>query len=312
MPKKFAILTLCFYGTRTLDRMLLNTGAYVDKIYLSHSPLPWLNVATGLRPDQKSDFDPEVVPNLPYAEKIHFLTGIWDSEEAQRQHAMDQARIDGIDYLIIQDADEFYSVDEFSKNLGGIALNPNFPAYTCPWTVFWKSKDYVIEMRSSSDGSPTTVAKCPNFAVNVNWPGIRFTKARLVNEINRAFKLDGLCLHFAWVLSDEEVTVKVSTWAHSHQFNVKKWLQHKWFGWQPQTRSIGHITRYNYLRAVRFTGSLPLEAASIPTPDQNYRRLNSFARVESACLDALSMLRTLLSETKHEFSARISGKGKRP
>jgi hypothetical protein len=301
---KFGILALAFYGDRTLKRMISNTGGFVDKIYISHSPIPWNQYNDKARDKYKSTFDIMSISNFPFREKIELISDIWPSEEAQRNDALKKARTDGIDYLIIQDADEFYLPEDFQKNLEGIRNNPHHPAYRCPWTVFWKTTNYVIQVREHKGKPRQTVTTCPNFAVNVNWPGIQFSNCRLVNEMDQACMLEGLCLHLAWVLSDSEVQQKISTWGHSHQFNTQKWYKHKWLAWQPKTRFIGHINRYNYIQAVTYKGALPSELNGLSAGLQNYRPLSFFEKLDCFVIDLISIVYVKLSKFKYTFLSK--------
>lgn len=296
---KFGILTLAFYGSSTLDRMLKNTGGLVDKIYLSHSPVPWSKYNKDARTQYISEFDKESLNNLPYSEKITFIEGVWESDEAQREHALQIARKEGMDYLIIQDADEFYLPEEFKKNIEGIKSNPNHPVYTCPWVKFWKNTRYIMEARVHEGKKNQVVSSCPNFAVNVNWPGIYFNLSRLVNEMDQAFKLDGLCLHLCWVLTDEQVLKKISTWGHSHQFDFRNWYKHKWLAWKPDTEYIGVFSRANYNRAVPNTFELPVEIIDLPDPEQSYVPLSTFEKIKSDYFDLKSIIKAKILELRH-------------
>jgi hypothetical protein len=286
---RFAIHTLVFYGLDTLKLMVENTGAYVDKIYLSHSAIPWSAYNAGARGQYRSEVDKSMVESLPFKEKIVWLEGVWSSEEDQRNHSLEQARVDGMDYMIIQDSDEFYIPESFLANLSGIEANPNYPVYRCPWTVFWKSLNYVIQVREHEGERGVTVTTCPNFAVNVRMHDVKFVSRRLVNRMDQTYTLSGLCLHLAWILSDEEVLQKIQTWGHSHQFDYKKWYQQKWLAWQPGTRYIGHITRANYLMAVPFIGSLPRELNNFPVKKQVVRPLTLIEEFDSLVKDYYSL-----------------------
>ena len=167
--------------------------------------------------------------------------------------------------------------------------------------MFWKTTGYVIEVREHEEKSFQTVTTCPNFAVNVHWPGIHFAKSRLVNEMDKAFMLEGLCLHLAWVLSDEEVLKKISTWGHSHQFDFMRWYRHKWLAWRPGTKYIGHITRAGYLAAVPYAGPLPAEIQDLEQPNQAFQELSTIEVLESSFLDMRSLLRIKLSELKRKL-----------
>lgn len=304
---KFGILTLAFYGNATLDRMLANTGAYVDKIYLSHSPVPWSKYNWNAREIFSSDFDRSKIPGFPYSEKIQFIEGVWESEESQRDQALQQARADGIDYLIIQDADEFYLPEDFLKNLQGIRNNPDYPAYLCPWVKFWKTTEFVMLSRKHLGVPKQTVTTCPNFAVNVNYPGIHFNSNRLVNGMDKAFMLDGLCLHLCWVLTNEEVLKKIITWGHSHQFDYKKWYKHKWLAWNKNTEYIGLFKRSDYLSAVPFHGMLPKELNGFGLPEQEFKPLTVLEKLDCWVLDLKAMVQVWLLENKKRVCRKKEG-----
>jgi len=291
---KFAIHTLVFYGLDTLRLMVQNTGALVDKIYLSHSKKPWTAYNEQAAVHYESNINERFIDDFPFREKIVWLEGEWRSEEDQRNHSLKRARADGMDYMIIQDADEFYLESEFLANLQAIRANPNYPAYRCPWTVFWKTTGYVLNVRQGNTFA--TVTTCPNFAVNVNMPDVKFSSRRLVNRIQEAYMLPGLCLHLAWVLSDAEVLQKIETWGHSHQFDRMAWYRHKWKAWKPSIKYIGHISRANYLGAVPFKGILPPELQGLFIRGQQYEPLTIRDQMYCWYLDMKSRLRTRLSE----------------
>lgn len=292
---KFSIHTLVFYGLDMLKLMVANTGQYVDKIYLSHSKMPWSAYNKKAPELYYSSIDSSLIDDFPFREKIVWLEGNWSSEEDQRNHSLERARADGMDYMIIQDADEFYQPEEFLKNLKTIEANPNYPAYRCSWTIFWKSVDYVIKVREHQGKEGVVITTCPNFAVNTKINDIKFVNRRLINKMKDAFMLPGLCMHLAWVLSDEEVLQKIQTWGHSNQFNYLKWYRQKWLAWTPQTTYIGHITRANYLGAVPFIGDLPKELNNLPRKNQILLKLNLIERLDSWLKDIISIIRVKLS-----------------
>jgi hypothetical protein len=269
--------------------MIENTGDLVDKIYLSHSRVPWSAYNKLAIDIHQSTMSIELIADFPHKEKIVWLEGIWKTEEDQRNHSLDRARADGMDYMIIQDADEFYHPNEFSNNLKEIASNPNYPVYRCPWIVFWKDLKHVIQVRNTS-GNFATITTCPNFAINLNMSEVRFVNRRLVAQMDQAYQLSGLCYHLAWVLSDDSVLKKIETWGHSHQFNYMKWFKHKWLAWREETRYIGTISRANYLKAIRFEGTIPAELKGLPSLEQRFVPLSIIEKIDNLRLDVQSLI----------------------
>lgn len=288
---KFAIHTLVFYGLDTLKLMIENTGEFADKIYLSHSRVPWSKYNEEAHKSHQSTSLVTLTSEFPYKEKIVWLEGEWDSEEDQRNHSMERAKADGMDYMIIQDADEFYHPEEFKNNLNEIIYNPNYPVYRCPWIVFWKDLKHVIQVRQPS-GDMEIITTCPNFAINLKFPDVQFVNRRLIAQMDQAYRLSGLCYHLAWVLSDEVVLKKIETWGHSHQFNYKKWFKHKWLAWTEETKYIGTITRANYPKATIFEGTLPSQLRQLPTLKQEYVPLSMMEQLDCFWLDMKSLLTT--------------------
>ncbi|HSR37790.1 MAG TPA: hypothetical protein VLL95_02655 [Phnomibacter sp.] len=299
---RFGVMTLLYYSEGTIVEMIDNCAPFVDKIYVGFSELPWSDYNKNARTEFKGSASLEVLKDSKWHDKIEVISGVWKSEVDERNDILSKARQDGMDYLIIQDADEFYHPEDYRRNIEGITANPNHPVYRCPWTVFWKNTENVILIRPDMYSKPTTVTTCPNFAVNCNMPDVQFAVTRLANRMNEAFMLTGLCLHLAWVLDDEKVWMKVQTWGHSHQFNGKKWFKHKWLAWKPSTSYIGNITRANYLKAVPFKGELPEQLKTMPQLKQEYVPLTMAEKLDCMIMDATSVvlqsLKILKARTK--------------
>jgi hypothetical protein len=286
---RFAVMTLMFYGEGTILRMIDNCGPFVEKIYVGFSEVPWSEYNKKARQEFKASATVDILKASKWADKIVVIQGVWPSDEAERNAILDRARADGMDYLIVQDADEFYTPESYRQNLEGIAANPNHPVYRCPWIVFWKTTDYVLTCRNSIFDKPTPVTTCPNYAVNCKMPDVYFSKSRLINRMGEAFMLDGLCLHLSWVLDDELVLKKVLTWGHSHQFNGKKWYQQKWLAWAPGETNLGHITRVDFGPAIKYKVDLPEELKNLPALKQDYVPLNFIQRIDSRIRDYSSI-----------------------
>jgi len=63
----------------------------------------------------------DLLKNSEFYNKIVLIEGEWKYEEDQRNACLRAARDDKIDYLIIQDCDEFYSDEDFLMNLSDIS-----------------------------------------------------------------------------------------------------------------------------------------------------------------------------------------------
>lgn len=303
---RFAVMVLMFYGEKTILRMIDNCGPFVEKIYVGYSEVPWSDYNKNARTEFKAESSSDILKESKWAHKIELIKGVWPSDEAERNEILNRARADGMDYIIIQDADEFYTPANFKKNLDGIAANPDYPAYRCPWVVFWKNTNYVLTCRNTIFEKPSAITTCPNFAVNCNMPDVHFSVSRIVTRMNEAFMLDGVCLHLSWVLDDEVVWKKVLTWGHSHQFNAKKWYYQKWLAWKPGAKNIGHISRVDFGAAIPFEGEIPEQLQGLPAMKQQYVPLSFVEKIDCQLRDTSAWVVWYLKKFKHDLKGMLN------
>jgi hypothetical protein len=249
LKKRFAAHVLMFNCDQFILRMIDNCAPFVEKIFVAYSEVPW-SYNPKARHRYENPTNKELLQSSRHLSKIELIEGVWDRDEDQRNACLDRARAEGFDYLIIQDADEFYTNDAYERNVAGIIENPDWDVYSIKYFVFWKSLQYVI---GTKDGSITT-GDAP-FALNCH-SNIRFLKSRSLDSLS-TFPLDGLCYHLAYVLSDDELHRKINTWTHSHEFNTESWFKRKWVNWTEETRNLHPIQPSVWQRAVRFSGDLP-------------------------------------------------------
>lgn len=247
--KKFAAHVLLFDSQKWILKMIENCGPFVEKIYVAYSELPW-TYNPNARDNLKNTADPSILLNSQYANKIELIHGVWERDEDQRNACLDRAKADGMDFLIIQDADEFYKHSDYSRMIEQIANNPDYDFYKTPWCIFWKSFDYILEGENGS-----TVISFPEVAINCK-RNVKFTRARTPNSKNY-FLLDALCYHGSFVSTDDEMYRKIHTWGHAHQFDRDMWYHSKWLTWTESTEDLHPVSPGVFRRAVRFKGNLP-------------------------------------------------------
>ena len=186
----------------------------------------------------------------PYYDKIELIVGDWELEEDQRNDCLDAAKRDGMDYMLIIDADEYYFKDDIQNMLNEIVDNPDYDYYITPWLCFWKSFKHVVQNKDNG------IIGHPEIAINVN-KNLRFERCRRPNGKN-VKKLKYLCYHPSYVLSDEECWSKINTWSHAHQFEPKVWYDDKWLNWGLNTTNL-HPSIYvnSWHKAVEYNGEFP-------------------------------------------------------
>ena len=247
---KFATHVLAFNQDKWLLKNIENSGPFVDKIYVCYSKEPWLYNRNS-RKEFVNNFNPESLKDSPYYDKIEFITGVWDTDEAQRNACVDAAKKDGIDFLVTHDADEFYHLSDFKKMLDYIKENPQHNVYTVNWISFWKTFEFIVE---TSHGE--IIVGQPEICINIK-NGVRFSRCRGPAGYTKHLIPDVLCYHASFVLTDDECYEKINTWGHAHQFNQNIWFKEKWLTWTPKTTLLHPINPKVWARAVKFTGTLP-------------------------------------------------------
>jgi len=263
---KFAVQILYFDCDQFILRTIANCAPFVDKIFIIYSPEPWSAYNKDARKLYSNPSDPEILKKSPFFSKIQLIEGVWDTEEDQRNACLDIAKEQGFDYLIIQDADEFYLYDEYKKNIDGIIKNPEYDYYRNPWILFWKNiRTILLNLHPISHKNykfqrPYTLTRFSynaNFAMNLN-KGVRFSDKRLPSSTS-FFLLNGFCHHLTLVLNDEQLERKLQTWGHSHQISLKFWLETKWYCWNGHQMNLNLIEPGNWPVTCNYDGPIPAE-----------------------------------------------------
>jgi hypothetical protein len=274
---RFAVQILFFDCGELILRAIDNIAPHVERIYVSYSRLPWAYNRSA-REDYVNSADLAVLRESPHYEKITAVEGDWISEEAQRNACLEKARQAGFDYLVVQDADEFYLPEEIEKNLEAIRHNPDFHYYRNPWLLFWKTTAYVLvhrAVRTSQAGQEVTERNVTHnysmaFALNLR-KGTRFQRKRFPTCEKDFMILPGVCHHLSWVYNDEQLLRKLFTWGHTNDvYDKMLWYRAKWLGWNPAARNLHPINGIGYPRAVLYQGRLPAEIAGFDPGEQRY------------------------------------------
>jgi hypothetical protein len=296
---KIAVQILYFNSHQFILHTLANCASQVDKIFLSYSPKPWSNYNSRAREEFENQSSLEIVRQSKHFSKVEIVEGVWDTEEAQREECRLLAKDQGFDFLIVQDADEFYLPQDYAANIRQMELNPGYEVYQTPWINFWKSTDYALVYRSHLGVAQTIYGTCPLFAINLKMP-VQFESRRVPRASTSVFRLPGVCLHLSYVFSDLDLFTKISTWGHSHQVS-KNWFKWKWLAWHQGKRNLNPFTSVEWVRAIPFTGSLPVELQNFQNPTHVSISLTWYDRLQEAMHDAWNALTYWLRQWKYKI-----------
>ena len=247
---KFATHMPLFGQDKWIMRAIENSYPHVDRIYIAYSASPW-----GYNPQARgtytNSFDVNRLVESKFSNKITIIYGDWLTEEAQRNACVDKAKEDGIDYLMIHDADEFYFHDDFEKIKSFINNNPNFDVYTVPWICFWKSFKYAVVGENGS-----ILVGNPQVFINLK-KGVRFLRKRVPTSKNIIDIGEVTCYHGSYVLTDAELEEKLKTWGHYNDFNVMSWFENIWKKWNINSTNLHPVSPRAWKRVVEYNKELP-------------------------------------------------------
>ncbi len=245
---RFATHVLAFNQDQWLEKNILNSGPFVEKIYVAYSTAPWA-YNRHARQQFTNTFDPSDLEKSPYYDKCVFIKGDWALEEHQRNACAQQAKNDGMDYMLTHDADEFYSYEDFKKILKFIEDNPDYDGYLVPWISFWKNLNQIMLNEKGE-----RIIGYPQIAINLN-TNTFFKQYRIPSSENTITMKDVLCYHMSFVASDKQCYEKINTWGHSHQFDTEKWFREVWLS--DRKYNLHPLDGKIWSKCVPFEGELP-------------------------------------------------------
>lgn len=278
--KRFCVQVLLFNVDASILQMLDNCAPFVEKIYATWSEYPWQYNAEA-REKYRNPTRPEILDASKWRDRIELIRGEWDTEEAQRNAALERARADGMDFMIVQDADEFYTPDAYRENIAGIVANPDVTWYSVPWCIYWKTIDWCV---TGANGS--LVVGRPQFALNCRDVSATFAEKRSIAGSQGVHALPGLCHHVSYVMDDQSMLTKIETWGHSAEFDRQRWYADKWLGWTQETRNLHPVSPHAWPGVVRAPALRPRQISELPVPPVSMGRRRIGGGLRDAFADA--------------------------
>lgn len=255
---KIASHILCFNVDRFIKHAVANCHPHVDKIYLAWSPVSWgYGAQRMLNPTDIHGFN--LTKEFP---KCEIVEGEWNTEEEMRNACLDRAKSDRYDWLLTQDADEFYPDSSWIIIKNSLKNAPmSVKQIKTTWYEFWKSPCFVI-LRSDQSIKGMNAG----FALRVS-DECYFISKRLTSysSTKAEFVLDAPCFHYGYVMSNEEMSQKIRTWGHANDFftSSSQWFEFKWKHWSVETRYLNLINPCSWTKAILFPEEQPSFAFEI-------------------------------------------------
>lgn len=171
----------------------------------------------------------------------HVVIDHWEEAADQYNHGISYLQDLGFDWALIVDADEFYAPWDIGRLVGEIRNAPKEieAIRTTDMSVYWKTTDYRLTPIQRDN---------PIIAVRTD---IRFDYIRNPKEVNSLFS-DVEMHHFSYVRNNEQMRMKMSRSAHSHEFDLDKWYNEKWLKWTEDMEDLHPVVPSQFKKAVLY------------------------------------------------------------
>lgn len=207
-------------------------------------------------------------PTAKLAEKhgAKVIEGFWKTEADQRNHGL--SLLKDYDYVIINDPDEFYTIEDRCRLIRTLQEDNRRPGYTIrrgnTMLTYWKTHDYVLD---PPDQHLPTIVVDPNKAVctehrqfalskDVRDPSVRYSEE--CGEIKVQMH------HFSWVRTDEQVEEKIAAYSHADIIE-NEWYKKVWLGWKP---GLMKVRPYGREQSIAIYRPAPEEIIKLITENQ--------------------------------------------
>jgi len=246
---KLAVHFMAYNSSRFLEAVVSNMEPFVDRIYIIYPHRPF-NYNKKARTCRQNPTSIEEVNRFQALEKVKIILDDSEDEFTPRNKCLRLAREEGFDWLITQDADEFYPEESWARIRQKLLSAKSIDHFATTWYNFWKSSHYVLVDPNVGIKQVNT-----NFAIRCK-SDLRFVGIRRPNAESTTI-IDAPCFHYAYAMSDAEILEKVTTWAHTSEVSIRKWYDLKWLRWNERTRYLHPINPLAWNRAIRFPHQQP-------------------------------------------------------
>ena len=297
---KIALQVLAFNVDRSLHLMIENAKPYIDKIFIAYPELSW-KYGSSIRGTNPTSYDD--ISDLA-EENIEIIRGIWEHDEDTRNSLLAAARAQQFDWVVIQDADEFYTHQSWDvlKSYLTSASAQSKSAINVPLYTFWKTPSFIIE-------DPYSGIKAGEacFAINCRHRDIHFKFSRTTNAKSIQY-IDEPCYHYSYVLSDREVKTKIKTWAHANDIFIRNlWYNIKWKRWHQSSQFLHPGSPWLWHRAIRFPLPQPPFGRVLPeTISAQQQDIGLFWACLEIVYDHLSWWRKIINGLKRLTKATFT------
>lgn len=206
MNNKVGVLTVAYKAERFMAANIRQFRSFGLPHYVVCSDRPWRGEGNN---DMTMDIVEEEGANL-----VYINSGV---DHQQRNHGLAHMKMQGIEWALVVDTDEFWEEKELYFLLK--SLKDDVDVVRAPnMHVYWKT----MGLRIQPDPQPDN----PVVAIRTNQ---QFKFSRLTDARN-GWTTGAEFHHFSFVRSDEEMRQKISGSEHNHEW-IPEWYEKIWTGW---------------------------------------------------------------------------------
>lgn len=250
---------------------------HVDKLFVAYSELPF-SYSRDARARVRNPTPRSAFTSTGHGPAIEVIEGDWHKEEHARNACLRAARAQGFDWLLTVDADEFYTEASWQGIREALRRSYGRDHVVTTWYNFFKSSGYALIDRRGSLKSTNA-----GFALRCQ-PHLEFAHKRLANA-TRSVVVDCPCFHYGYVMTNDEMSMKLGTWSHSADFDAHRWFRLKWLRWTPSMRNLHPTNPPSWRRAVPFPLEQPDFAQEFAMPIAPPRNTSVVNAIEEQLYD---------------------------
>lgn len=223
---RVAALTVAFGERRFIGKCVQQFQGFIDGHLVLVGDKPWQGGETGDDTAAIAEGHGAIVE-----------TGTWPGQAEQFNHGLEQ--LAEFDWVLIADADEFYSRDDVERLIMTLGESHHVAdvVTAAQMAVYWKSRNWRI-LPTQTDN--------PAIAVR---PYIRFIDKRTCQGRKVAFR--GWMHHFSYARDDEEMLRKIRSFEHAHEFDTQRWYEKVWLPWTEMSTNLHPTVPPKFKQAVK-------------------------------------------------------------
>lgn len=280
---------LAYNVNSSIKEVIENISPHVGKIFIAYPKRPFAyNLES--RNNKQNPTSLDFILECSKGHNVEIVQGDWEYDEDTRNACFELAKSQGFDWLMLQDADEFFDDKGWDLILNELKKSKNEEYFQATWYNFWKSSKFVLV---NDDGTIKSIKS--NLALRC-LKDIKYVRSGLPN-IEKSKLIDACCYHYGYVRTDFEIETKIKTWFHTNEFNNEEWYLNKWLNWNKNTLNLNPTDPYIWKKAIKFPYEQPNFAKKFKR-NIKFKTLNLKEKTDNFIYDVKHLPKHLMKKMK--------------